>query len=130
MPPKPTQVRCAVYTRKSTEEGLEKAFNSLDAQREVGEAYVKSQAGEGWVLVPAKYDDGGFTGGNIDRPELTRSLRDVEAGLFISGGSCHIPGGRLFRTRAVSLSVYGLGRPNSLVRNQRARIEYTANCRM
>ncbi len=55
-------VRCAVYTRKSTEEGLEQEFNSLDAQREAGEAYVRSQAGEGWTLVPDRYDDGGFTG--------------------------------------------------------------------
>lgn len=73
-------VRCAVYTRKSTEEGLEQEFNSLDAQREAGEAYVRSQAGEGWTLVPDRYDDGGFTGGNTDRPALQRLLADIEAG--------------------------------------------------
>ena len=63
-PPTPA-IRCAIYTRKSTEEGLEKEFNSLDAQRESGELFVRSQAGEGWTLVPEAYDDGGFTGGNM-----------------------------------------------------------------
>jgi hypothetical protein len=63
-------VRCAVYTRKSTEEGLDQEFNSLDAQREAGEAYIKSQQHEGWVCLPEHYDDGGFTGGNMDRPAL------------------------------------------------------------
>ncbi len=73
-------VRCAVYTRKSTEEGLEQEFNSLDARREAAEAYVRSQAGQGWSLLPARYDDGGFTGGNIDRPALQRLLADIRAG--------------------------------------------------
>ncbi len=73
-------VRCAVYTRKSTEEGLEQEFNSLDAQREAGEAYVRSQTGEGWALLPDRYDDGGFTGGNTDRPALQRLMADIEAG--------------------------------------------------
>jgi site-specific DNA recombinase len=73
-------VRCAVYTRKSTEEGLEQEFNSLDAQRESGEAFVRSQAGEGWTLNPDRYDDGGFTGGNTDRPALQRLLTDIGAG--------------------------------------------------
>jgi site-specific DNA recombinase len=79
---KPTlaAVRCAVYTRKSTEEGLEQAFNSLDAQREAAEAYVRSQAHEGWTLLPERYDEGGFTGGNLDRPALKRLLADVEQG--------------------------------------------------
>jgi site-specific DNA recombinase len=75
-------VRCAVYTRKSTEEGLEQEFNTLDAQRESGEAYIRSQAHEGWVYVPKIYDDGGFTGGNTDRPALRRLLADIEAGLI------------------------------------------------
>jgi DNA invertase Pin-like site-specific DNA recombinase len=61
-------VRCAIYTRKSTEEGLDQDFNSLDAQRESAEAYIRSQAHEGWRLVPTRYDDGGFSGGNLDRP--------------------------------------------------------------
>ncbi|KQR83794.1 hypothetical protein ASG07_08480 [Sphingomonas sp. Leaf343] len=72
--------RCAVYTRKSTEEGLEQAFNSLDAQREACAAYVTSQKHEGWTLVPIAYDDGGFSGGSMDRPGLKRLLADVEAG--------------------------------------------------
>jgi site-specific DNA recombinase len=76
----PPQVRCAVYTRKSTEEGLEQEFNSLDAQREAGAAFILSQAGEGWSLLPDRYDDGGFTGGNMDRPALRRLMADIEAG--------------------------------------------------
>ncbi len=75
-----TPVRCAIYTRKSTEEGLDQDFNSLDAQREAGEAYIQSQRGEGWVRVPDRYDDGGFTGGNMDRPALQRLLGDVGEG--------------------------------------------------
>jgi len=73
-------VRCAVYTRKSTEEGLQQDFNSLDAQREAGEAYVASQKANGWVCLPDRYDDGGYTGGNMDRPALHRLLADIEAG--------------------------------------------------
>lgn len=76
----PKRLRCAVYTRKSTEEGLEKAFNSLDAQREACAAYVTSQRHEGWNLLPDLYDDGGFTGGNMDRPGLQQLLADVKAG--------------------------------------------------
>lgn len=72
--------RCAIYTRKSTEEGLDQEFNSLDAQRDSGEAYIKSQAHEGWTCLPDHYDDGGFTGGNMDRPALRRLLVDIEAG--------------------------------------------------
>lgn len=73
-------LRCAIYTRKSSEEGLEQSFNSLDAQREACEAYVKSQAHEGWRLIPTRYDDGGFSGGNMDRPALRRLLADIDAG--------------------------------------------------
>lgn len=73
-------VRCAIYTRKSTEEGLEQEFNSLDAQREACEAFALSQRHEGWQLVPDRYDDGGFTGGNTERPALQRLFRDIEAG--------------------------------------------------
>jgi len=79
-PTPPAAVRCAVYTRKSIEEGLEQEFNSLDAQREAAEAYVKSQAHEGWTCLPDRYDDGGFTGGNMDRPALQRLLADIRAG--------------------------------------------------
>jgi len=73
-------IRCAIYTRKSTDEGLEQEFNSLDAQREAGEAYIASQKSEGWVYLPDRYDDGGFTGGNMERPAMKRLLADVEAG--------------------------------------------------
>jgi site-specific DNA recombinase len=71
--------RCGVYTRKSTEEGLDQEFNSLDAQRESCEAYVVSQKAEGWLLVPDRYDDGGFSGGSLERPALRRLLEDIEA---------------------------------------------------
>lgn len=68
--------RCAIYTRKSVEDGLEQEFNSLDAQREAGEAYVTSQKMNGWRLVPTHYDDGGFSGGNTNRPALKQLLKD------------------------------------------------------
>ena len=74
------KLRCAVYTRKSTDEGLDMEFNSLDAQREACEAYIASQKPEGWVLVPDHYDDGGFSGGTLERPALKRLLADIEAG--------------------------------------------------
>ena len=73
-------VRCAIYTRKSTDEGLELDFNSLDAQRESAEAYIASMKHEGWVCLPDRYDDGGFTGGNMDRPAVKRLLTDIESG--------------------------------------------------
>lgn len=73
-------VRCAIYTRKSTSEGLDSDFNTLDAQREAAELYIRSQAGQGWTIVPTHYDDGGFTGGNMDRPALQRLLDDIERG--------------------------------------------------
>ena len=76
--PKATR-RCAVYTRVSTEHGLEQEFNSLDNQREASEAYVKSQAHEGWRLVRTRYDDGGYSGGSMDRPALQKLLDDVRA---------------------------------------------------
>jgi DNA invertase Pin-like site-specific DNA recombinase len=74
------KIRCAIYTRKSSEEGLEQAFNSLDAQREACAAFVLSQKHEGWVVLPALYDDGGFSGGTMDRPALQRLLGDIRAG--------------------------------------------------
>ena len=73
---------CAVYTRKSSEEGLEQEFNSLDAQREAGFAYIASQKSEGWIALPDHYDDGGISGGTLERPALQRLLRDMEAGLI------------------------------------------------
>jgi DNA invertase Pin-like site-specific DNA recombinase len=72
-------IRCAIYTRKSSEEGLEQDFNSLDAQREAGEAYIKSQRHEGWELITTKYDDGGYSGGNMERPALKSLLADIAA---------------------------------------------------
>jgi DNA invertase Pin-like site-specific DNA recombinase len=75
-----TRVRCAIYTRKSTEEGLELEFNSLDAQYDACKSYIASQRHEGWSLVRGRYDDGGFSGGSIERPALTRLLTDVAAG--------------------------------------------------
>ena len=74
------QVRCAIYTRKSTDEGLEREFNTLDAQRESAEAYIASQRQEGWLCLRQRYDDGGYTGGNMQRPALKRLLADIEAG--------------------------------------------------
>lgn len=79
-PTKTETVRCAIYTRKSTEEGLDQAFNSLDAQREAGEAFVASRKHEGWVCLPDRYDDGGFSGGNIERPALKRLMADIQIG--------------------------------------------------
>jgi site-specific DNA recombinase len=73
-------MRCAVYTRKSSEEGLEQSFNSLDAQREACEAYISSQRHEGWKALAARYDDGGYSGGSMERPGLKQLLQDVEAG--------------------------------------------------
>lgn len=74
----PIQLRCAIYTRKSTDEGLEQDFNSLDAQREAGEDYVRSQRQQGWSALPQRYDDGGFTGANMERPALRQLLADVQ----------------------------------------------------
>lgn len=78
----PRRSRCAVYTRKSSEEGLDMEFNSLDAQREACEAYVTSQKAEGWVALHDRYDDGGFSGGTLDRPALKQLISDIEAGLI------------------------------------------------
>src|SRR5271154_4339954 len=72
-------VRCAIYTRKSSEEGLEQSFNSLDAQRESSEAFILSQRQEGWRVVPTRYDDGGYSGGTMERPALKRLLEDIAA---------------------------------------------------
>jgi len=74
------KVRCAIYTRKSTEEGLDQAFNSLDAQREACEAYIRSQKHEGWKQLPEHYDDGGISGGTIERPALKRLFEEIDAG--------------------------------------------------
>jgi site-specific DNA recombinase len=73
-------VRCAIYTRKSTEEGLDQDFNALDAQREAAEAYIQSQAHADWTCLSTRYDDGGYTGSNLNRPALQCLLADIEAG--------------------------------------------------
>jgi DNA invertase Pin-like site-specific DNA recombinase len=78
MPPRTKARRCAIYTRKSSEEGLEQGFNSLDAQREACEAFIQSQRHEGWVVIPHIYDDGGFSGGTMERPALQQLLSDIE----------------------------------------------------
>ena len=75
----PRHKRCAIYTRKSSEEGLEQEFNSLAAQREACEAYIRSQQQEGWALAKTRYDDGGFSGGNLERPALQHLLTDIRA---------------------------------------------------
>ncbi|WP_461496350.1 recombinase family protein, partial [Pyruvatibacter sp.] len=75
-----SKIRCAIYTRKSSEEGLEQEFNSLDAQREACAAYIASQKHEGWMLLPENYDDGGLSGGSLERPALKRLLEDIAAG--------------------------------------------------
>jgi site-specific DNA recombinase len=77
-----SRVRCAIYTRKSSEEGLDQSFNSLQAQREACEAYIASQRHEGWNALSKEYDDGGFSGGNMNRPALKQLLEDIAAGLI------------------------------------------------
>ena len=84
------KIRCAIYTRKSAEEGLEQEFNSLDAQREACAAYVASQKAEGWVLLPTVYEDAGLSGGTLERPGLQRLLDDIDAGLV--GPDCGLQG--------------------------------------
>jgi site-specific DNA recombinase len=72
-------VRCAIYTRVSTDQGLDQEFNSLDAQYDASSAYIRSQAHAGWTLIKARYDDGGYSGGSTDRPDLQRLLDDIRA---------------------------------------------------
>ena len=82
VPPRTKVFRCAIYTRKSSEEGLEQDFNSLHAQRESCDAYIKSQRHEGWTPLPALYDDGGYSGGSTERPALKRLLADIQSHLI------------------------------------------------
>src|SRR5215831_5766583 len=77
-------VRCAIYTRKSTDEGLDRDFNSLDNQRQAAESYIASQRHEGWSCLPDRYDDGGFSGGTTERPALKRLMADADRGLIDS----------------------------------------------
>ena len=85
-------LRCAIYTRKSTEHNLDLEFNSLDAQREACEAYIKSQAHEGWRLVPGRYDDGAFSGASLDRPALQKLLAEVAPARSTSSSSTRSTG--------------------------------------
>lgn len=80
MTEKTTQKRCAIYTRKSNEDGLEQEYNSLEAQRDMSESYIRSQAEQKWIVLPEKYDDGGISGGTMERDALQRLLRDVDDG--------------------------------------------------
>src|SRR5437660_1941760 len=82
VPPQTKVLRCAIYTRKSSEEGLEQDFNSLHAQRESCDAYIKSQRHEGWTPLPTLYDDGGYSGGSTERPALKRLLADIQSRLI------------------------------------------------
>src|SRR5258707_8943332 len=77
--PSVRMVRCAIYTRVSTDQGLDQEFNSLDAQYEAASAYIKSQAHAGWALIRSRYDDGGYSGGSTDRPDLQKLLDDIRA---------------------------------------------------
>jgi hypothetical protein len=100
---KPKTVRCAIYTRKSSDEGLEQSFNSLDAQREAGEAYVKSQAHEGWTAIPTLYDDGGYSGGSMERPPSSACSPTSMPGWWMSWWSTRSTGGPArFRTSPAS----------------------------
>ena len=83
MPTVTPKKRCAVYTRKSTDEGLDQEYNSLEAQRDAGLAFIASQRHEGWIAVGDGYDDGGYSGGNVDRPALRRLMVDIEAGHWV-----------------------------------------------
>ena len=92
LPRRPSKrFRCAIYTRKSSDEGLEQAFNSLDAQREACAAFILSQRHEGWAALPTLYDDGGYSGGTMERPALKRLIADIEAGqIDVEIGRAHV----------------------------------------
>ena len=114
--------RCAIYTRKSSEEGLEQDFNSLHAQREACEAFIASQSGEGWRLIKTAYDDGGLSGGTMERPALQHLLTDIEEGrvdvivvykvdrLTLECGQCENEGPRTFSDGGFRLCRYSLPR--------------------
>ena len=106
----PKTVRCAIYTRTSSEEGLSQEFNSLAAQRECGEAYIRSQQQAGWVLLPARYDDGGYTGANLERPALARLLADLRAGAIDTVV--------LYKVDRLSRSLFDFARLMRMLRNR------------
>ena len=100
-------IRCAIYTRKSTEEGLEQEFNSLDAQRELAEAYIASQHSEGWTCLAERYDDGGFSGGTIERPALKRLLADVQEGRISALVEMYVQGVSTRKVKAITEPLCG-----------------------
>jgi Resolvase, N terminal domain len=115
------KARCAIYTRKSSEEGLEQAFNSLDAQREACAAFILSQKHEGWTVLPTLYDDGGYSGGTMERPGLKRLIADIEA------GQIDVVNARLFLTNrqpppiaALPAAIVGGGQKRAARRGQAA----------
>jgi site-specific DNA recombinase len=115
--------RCAIYTRKSSEEGLEQAFNSLDAQREACAAFILSQKHEGWAVLPTLYDDGGFSGGTMERPALQRLLADICAGKV---DVVVVKKGELSPRLAPPLSLSLLFARDSIATRLRERVEYRA----
>src|SRR6516225_8286704 len=116
----PATVRCAIYTRKSTEEGLDQAFTSLDAQREAALAYVHSQQHAGWIALPECYDDGGYSGGTMDRPALAQLLRDIQAGQI----DCLI----VYKVDRISRSLLGFAKMMEIFdRHQVAFVSVTQN---
>ena len=100
------RMRCAVYARKSSEEGLDQEYNSIDAQRDAGHAYIASQRAEGWIAVADDYDDPAFSGGNMERPALKRLMADIEAGKIGAGGTW-IPSGTSQRVACDGVAVQG-----------------------
>src|SRR5260370_22981506 len=110
--PRSTPLRCAVYTRKSTEEGLNQEFNSLEAQREGAEAYIASQRQLGWILVPERYDDGGYTGGNLERPALQKLRGEVEQG--------KIEAVTVYKADRLDRTLLGVGRARGIFDRQQA----------
>ena len=114
--PQSKRIRCAIYTRKSTEDGLEQEFNSLDAQRDAGEAYIASQLHEGWECLPTMYDDGGYTGGNLDRPAMQRLMSDIDDGKI----DCVV----VYKVDRLSRSLMDFSRDHGEVRCPRRRVRF------
>ena len=116
------KTRCAIYTRKSSEEGFEMEFNSLDAQREAALAYIQSQRHEGWIVVGDRYDDGGFSGGTMERPALQRLLRDVQSGVIDVIVVYKVD--RLSRSLRLRKNCGSIRKKQSLVRQHNAAVQH------
>ena len=110
----PRALRCAIYTRKSTEEGLQQEFNTLQAQREAGEAYVRSQRASGWTVLAEHYDDGGFSGASLERPALQELLHQIELG----GIDCVV----VYKVDRLSRSLLDFARPDVAIRAARSEL--------